>query len=588
MNKLIKFLIAVCFTGTLFAQQYKLHSHNDYMQKVPFWNAFSAGANSIEADILLKDGQLYVAHSEESISKERTIESLYLEPLQAALNLKLLEDREVQILIDIKTKAKPTLQKLVETLSKYPLLIASDQIDFVISGNQPKPSEYHNYPDYIHFDYQSLTNLNAEEWQKIALISLDFNAYSHWNGKGRLTKEDLVKVEEVVTKAHSYNKPFRFWGTPDSKTAWRAFYNLGVEFINTDKPFESNAFLKTLERRTYVNDVFSEVYHPTFEFDKKEIPVKNVILLIGDGNGLTEISSSVLANGGELTLSQLKSIGMIKTSSSDDFTTDSAAAGSAIATGKKTYNRAIGVDSLGNAIPNMAEVLQQKGFSTGVITTDDITGATPAAFYAHQKDREMSKEIALDLLRSKLTLFSGGGRGNFKELPGFKLVNDPVELSNETNEPIGYFMSEKGVPSVLHGRNDLFPITVEHSLTYLKNQKKPFFLMAEGAQIDSHGHFNDVSGIVSEGIDFDRAITAAIKFADENPGTLVIITADHETSGFSLPQGNLKKHLVEGDFTTYDHTATLVPVFAYGPHSGLFTGIYENNEIFDKIMSLLK
>src|SRR5690606_40312900 len=135
---------------------------------------------------------------------------------------------------------------------------------------------------------------------------------SMWNGKGRLTMEDLERVKTVIDKTHSLGKPFRFWGAPDSKTAWKAFVDLGVDYINTDMPARSSAYLNTLGQRAYMNQARSEVYTPTYKSDQKEGPVKNVILLIGDGNGLSQISAAVLANGGETTLTQLKSIGFIK------------------------------------------------------------------------------------------------------------------------------------------------------------------------------------------------------------------------------------------------------------------------------------
>ncbi len=126
-----------------------------------------------------------------------------------------------------------------------------------------------------------------------------------------------------------------------------------------------------------------------------------------------------------------------------------------------------------------------------------------------------------------------------------------------------------------------------NGLQFFQNKNKPFFLMVEGAQIDSNGHLNNVSGIVSEGIDFDKAITEAVKFADKIGNTLVIVTADHETSGFSIPQGNLENNMIEGDFTTHDHTGTMIPIFAYGPHSQEFQGVYENSELFGKILKVL-
>jgi alkaline phosphatase len=150
-------------------------------------------------------------------------------------------------------------------------------------------------------------------------------------------------------------------------------------------PGKSTAYLETLSDRVYRNEQITSVYTPTFKSDQTLSPIKNIILLIGDGNGLNQISSAVLANGGRLTLTQLKSIGLIKTQSADDFTTDSAAAGTAISTGVKTKNRAIGVDSSNNDLINITEFLDNHGFLSGCITTDKITGATPASFYAHQR-----------------------------------------------------------------------------------------------------------------------------------------------------------------------------------------------------------
>ncbi|HBU78514.1 MAG TPA: alkaline phosphatase, partial [Muricauda sp.] len=118
--------------------------------------------------------------------------------------------------------------------------------------------------------------------------------------------------------------------------------------------------------------------------------------------------------------------------------------------------------------------------------------------------------------------------------------------------------------------------------------KAPFFLMVEGAQIDNGGHSNSTSDIILEMLDFDRAIAEAIKFADSNKNTLIIITADHETSGFGIVGGDLEKGTVQGDFLTVDHTGIMVPVFAYGPGAINFNGVYENTEIFKKILDSLK
>lgn len=596
MLKPIQTLLFIFFivSGLLFGQgqnQFKIHSHNDYKQPIPFWDAYGNGLQSIEADIFLKGGQLYITHDEAEILEGHTLETLYLKPLENALSLKLGKKQNLQFLLDLKSEAIATLAEIIRVLDQYPHLTNDPEITFVISGNRPPAEQYTNYPDFIHFDYQNLEFTgNPDVWEKVALISMPFQKYSKWNGKGRLTHEDLAEVTRAIKKAHELNKPFRFWGCPDTKTAWKTFADLGVDFINTDKPFEASHYLSTLSQRVYQNTLTASTYTPNYLSDKKKTAVKNVILLIGDGNGLSQISAATLANGGSLTLTQLKSIGLLKTQSADDFTTDSAAAGTALATGQKTNNRAIGLDVNDKPIENLVELLTKSGFNTGCITTDEITGATPAAFYAHQKDRDYTDAIQKDLLQSPLSLFIGGGNAGFKSdsfKGNFTILENIDAIRNSKTAKIGYFFSGGSVPSLLEGRGNQLAEATKNGLEYLHAKNKPFFLMVEGAQIDSYGHYNDTAGIVSEGIDFDRAIAEALKFADLDGSTLVLITADHETGGFSIPQGNVNSKTILGDFTTDDHTATMVPIFAYGPQSDLFSGVYENTEVFHKIKEVL-
>lgn len=591
--KLFFFLFLLGFQFlTAQERSYAIHSHNDYLQNAPFWSAYANGLGSIEVDLFLKGGVLYATHSEGEIKKDQTLENLYLKPIQKAFDLKLGPQQNLQLLIDIKSEAYTTLKQIVSVLKKYPKIINNPGITIVISGNRPKAEDYLKYPDHIKFDHQSLEEeLSPEIWDKVAMISLSFHNSSSWNGKGRLTREDLERVKATISKAHSFGKPFRYWGAPDSKTAWKAFVDLGVDYINTDMPAKSSAYLSTLDQRAYKNQARSEVYAPTYASDQKDIPVQNVILLIGDGNGLSQISAAVLANGGETTLTQLKSIGFIKTASSDDFTTDSAAAGTALATGQKTYNRSIGMGDNREPILNITEFLDKKEFLSGCITTDRMVGATPSSFYAHQLDRDHTQEIAADLLKSKLSLFIGGGKADFDQdfgANGFTILDNIDALGSSTANKVGLFLSEQGVPSYVDGRGNQLAVATRNGLQFLGSKDKPFFLMVEGAKIDSYAHANNVAGVITEGIDFDTAITEAIAFADRTGNTLVVITADHETGGMTLPQGNLEDGMVEGDFTTDDHTASMVPIFAYGPRSQEFQGIYENNEVYHKIIKVLE
>ena len=590
------FLVITVFLGvknTSIAQNTAIiHSHNDYNQSVPFWNAFANGATSFEADIFLKDNNLYVAHDYEDITVSKTLEALYLNPLETVFNMEYKKEEQLILLIDIKSDAVKTLDKLIEVLKKHTYIINNKQIKIVISGNRPKAKDYVNYPDFIFFDYQELeTSVSSEIWKKIAMVSLNFKQFSEWNGKGRLTHDDENRIVEVLEKANKTNKPFRFWGSPDSKRAWRTLSEMGVAIINTDHPFKCVNYFKSLPSRLVTATTFSEVYKPSFNNDQKDLPVKNIILLIGDGNGLAQISSTALANNGELTLTQLKSIGFIKTQAADDFTTDSAAAGTALATGVKTNNRAIGTGVNGEPLKNITEILSEQGFSTACITTDNILGATPASFYAHAKDRSDDSVISKDLINSKLNLFIGGGASTFKKTnltDNFKIVSSFNDLKNTTDDKVGFFMSEHGMKWISEGRGNVLVDATKTGLDFLRKKEKPFFLMIEAAKIDHAGHSNNTAGILAESIDFDKAITEALIFADNNPETLVIITADHETSGFSIPQGDVKTHQIEGYFASYDHTAIMVPIFAYGAKSNEFQGVYENNEVFSKILKVLK
>lgn len=584
-------LLASVFTANAQSKTYKIHSHNDYQQATPFWTAYTNASQSIEIDLVLDKGALYVAHEQKSIDKNRTIESLYLDPLAQAVKLNIGQAKGLNFLIDLKSNANQSLELLLPVLKKYEQLIKEQQVTFVISGNKPDDATFKKCPAYIQLDHQSLTPIADQAvWSRVAMVSLNFREYSVWNGKGRIVEAEKVKLQQVIDEIHSQGKAIRFWGTPDGKTAFKAFTDMGIDVINTDNPYLANAYLSNLHKTVYTNKEVSKVYKPTFANDDKNTPIKNVILLIGDGNGLSQISAAALANGGDLSLLQLKSVGFLKTQAGDDFTTDSAAGGTALATGEKTYNRSIGMSMQRTPLVNITEYLAPFKYKTGVISTDELTGATPSSFYAHQLDRDDDKLIAKDLLSSNLSLFVAAGKKSFSDIDlkqKFTVVNDLKELGNSKESKVGMFLADGGLKGIIDGREDVLAQATKHSLDFLSKDKQPFFLMVEGAKIDSYGHFNNTGGIVTEGIDFDRAITEALKFADKDGQTLVIITADHETSGFAIPQGDVKKGIIEGDFISNDHTGTMIPIFAYGPKSGEFRGVYENNEVFHKIVKLL-
>ncbi len=331
-------------------------------------------------------------------------------------------------------------------------------------------------------------------------------------------------------------------------------------------------------------------------------PPKNIILMIGDGMGLTQITAGMYANGNKLNLEQFKFIGLHKSYASNDLVTDSAAGATAFSCGVKTYNGAIGVDKDVKRITTILEEAEITGMATGLVVTSSITHATPASFYAHQKDRSMMEEIAADMIGVDVDFFVGGGLKHFirrkdernllSELAnkGYVISNfidqEFNDISIDFNKKFGYFTANEEPLPKSQGR-DYFVQASQTAVTYLSSQQqKGFFLMIEGAQIDWGGHANDSDYIVSEMIEFDEAIGAILEFAKQDGETLVIVTADHETGGFAINPGSTIDSIIPA-FTTDKHTAALIPVFAFGPGAELFTGIYENTAIHRKMRKAL-
>lgn len=605
MKKILFLLLSSTFLALLAVGQdlptYKLHSHNDYLRTVPFWDAFGDGCASIEVDVILQNGSSLAAHEAESIRPERTLKSLYFEPIQKAKSLGMIDSFDFHLLIDCKTEAYTTLGQIVKDASEFEHLLFSEQnptgLKLIISGNRPKPEDYKNYPLYVFFDYQSKVLTPDLPWEKIGMVSLSFRQFSVWNGKGRIVQSERDSLVSFISKVHSFDKHVRFWASPDSKSAWKAFADLGIDYINTDQPYEANQYLKNLESNIFVGTKIQEIYKPEFDHDGVENKIDRVILMIGDGNGLAQITAGMFANGNQLNLTQLKNIGFVKTQAADDFTTDSAAGATAYATGQKTNNRALGTGPDGKTLQNITELLDSYGFNSGIITTDNLTGATPASFYAHHAERDDIDKIARFLPLSKVDLFIGGGKRDFTQFGsdrlqeleenGFTMMKSLGEIADSPADKVGYFAANSGMPSMAKGREDYLMNSCQFAISFLESKKSPFFLMVEAAMIDSGGHANSGNTVITELLDFDKAIGWMIHYVDQNPNTLLIITADHETAGLSLPQGKVSGNEIEMAFHSDDHTGIMVPIFAYGAHSGEFRGVYENSEVFHKIMSLI-
>jgi alkaline phosphatase len=325
---------------------------------------------------------------------------------------------------------------------------------------------------------------------------------------------------------------------------------------------------------------------------------KNVILMIGDGMGTAQIFAGATANNGHLFLHNFNHSGFCFTHSAEDFVTDSAAGATSMACGIKTFNAAIGVDNDKKPVKTILEKAVDKKMGTGLVSTSAITHATPASFIAHQPHRNMYEEIAADFLKTEIDVFIGGGYDHFtKRKDGRNLV---VELEkkgytvlNEINN-IKNFKTGKlaGLTAPEHNgrvaeRKNMLQIATQTAINLLSSKKDGFFLMVEGSQIDWGGHANDLTYIVEEMLDFDKAIGIVLEFAAKDKNTLIIVAADHETGGLTINKGNKNTGEMKARFTAGGHTGVMVPIFAFGPGAEQFTGAMDNTDIPKKIEKLI-
>lgn len=334
----------------------------------------------------------------------------------------------------------------------------------------------------------------------------------------------------------------------------------------------------------------------------------NIIFLIGDGMGLSEVTTGFYFGDQPSVFMRFREIGLQQTSSALQKVTDSAASGTALSTGTLTYNGAIGVDTTGATLKNITEYVSSLGWSTGVVSTSTISHATPASFYAHAEQRASEEEIASQLLLSDIDFFAGGGRNKFnKRSDGKDILSlapkqgftiDTTGLAEpgtlQADRKYGFLPAEEGMPPANQGRGDFLPEATALAISYLSQNSNGFFLMVEGSQIDWAGHANDAEYLIGEMLDFEKAIAVALDFAEKDGNTLVVVTADHETGGYALGpelrergQSSYSDYAnIQPIFATGQHTATLIPVFAFGPGAERFKGIYKNTEIH-KQMKLL-
>ncbi len=331
-------------------------------------------------------------------------------------------------------------------------------------------------------------------------------------------------------------------------------------------------------------------------------PVKNVIFLIGDGMGLNQVYAAALVKGTPLYMMQDTKTGLVLTYSYDNGITDSAAGGTALATGVKTRNSMIGMGPDSLNVESLLHMAARNGKSTGVMSTSALTHATPASFVANQVSRGMQNEIALDFVKQGPDVFIGGGRKYFEaredklnlteqlKAKGYEVVYDLEQAKASDSGKLAALLADEHLADVISGREYLMPEAMSIALDRLSRNKKGFFLMVEGSKIDMRSHSQDIMGCVAETLEFDETVKVALDFARKHKNTLVIVTADHETGGLSILQNTpcKKGEELKVRYTTNGHTGVPVPVYSYGPGSDNFTGVLENTYFKATLARLMK
>lgn len=338
------------------------------------------------------------------------------------------------------------------------------------------------------------------------------------------------------------------------------------------------------------------------ENDVSDTP-KNIILLIGDGMSYPQITATKYAHG-DLTMTTMPYSGTLYTYSADGKVTDSAAGATALAAGYKTNNGMLGVLPNGSTqVESIAHYASELGKTTALLATSRITHATPAAFAIHHEDRGDEFIIAEKFVDSGIDIIMGAGSDYFlpeseggtrpdnrnliSEMEGKGYIyidssEELSELSSGQNKIVAFLEGKDLAPAPERG-DQMLQLT-EAALAQASQDPDGFFMMIEGSQIDWAGHANEAEWMMEEVLDFDKVIARVLKFAEEDGNTLVLVTADHETGGLTLPSEDYVS--LNYEFSTGGHTALHVPIFGYGPTGEKFIGVYDNTEVARRMFSV--
>ena len=328
----------------------------------------------------------------------------------------------------------------------------------------------------------------------------------------------------------------------------------------------------------------------------------NVIFVIGDGMGTAQVYSSIVAQKEDNSVFlQFPYTGFSRTYSHNRYTTDSGAGGTALMTGRKVDNNHIGLTPQGtNAYSILTVAKETLGKSVGFVVTSSVLDATPASTYGHVSDRKKFDSLSMQMAQCGFDVMIGGGYKSFKSqnrtdglapidtlaAHGYQLAFTTLDMMMLRSDKICALLSDDGMPQAPE-RGRALTLGTLKAIEVLSNNDNGFALMVEGSQIDWACHNNDSAYLAAEMADFEEMLRAVLDFARRDGNTLVVVTADHETGGLTLPNGNIEEGTNVMRWATSGHTGCMVPVFAYGPGAEQFAGIQQNTDFWAKIVALL-
>jgi len=345
-----------------------------------------------------------------------------------------------------------------------------------------------------------------------------------------------------------------------------------------------------------------------------------ILLFIGDGLGeahRTAARWSSVGQGGQLNMDQFPYTSWTKTASADNAVTDSAAAATALATGIKTNNGILGMDPNGTLWTTILEWAQDRGFAVGLVTTTEVSDATPAGFASHILDRDQTTDIVLQMIEHRPNVLLGGGEDEF--LPsnttgcypkpgvrtdGRNLIQEAItegytyvctEAAFNAIDPLSttYLLGLFGDNGMARPYKPSMAKMTAKAISILSPDPDGFFLMVEGGRLDKAAHNNDAVNVIQDTLAFDAAIQIGINYAATNTNAIVIVTGDHETGGMSVSLTSSGKPDEDGPFempngtpfyinwTTTFHTGVDVPTTASGYLGDQLLGTYENTHIYE-------